>query len=96
LEPGNPGLMSDLANFFIESNRNLNEVPGLMDKAMALAKNKIDYYDYLNIKGWGLYKQGKYKEALDVLQKTWDEAPFKVYSIRSHYEEVKMAVAAQK
>ena len=96
LEPENPGRMNDLANFFINSNRNLSEIPELMDKAMALAKSKIDYYDYLNIKGWGLYKQNKYKEALDILQKTWDEAPFKVYSIRSHYEEVKMAVAAQK
>jgi TolB-like protein len=96
LEPESPGRMSDLANFFINSNRNLSEIPELMDKAMALAKSKIDYYDYLNIKGWGLYKEGKYKEALDILQKTWDEAPFKVYSIKSHLDEVKMAFAAQK
>ena len=61
---------------------------------MGLAKNKIEYYDYLNIKGWGLYKQGKAKEALEILQKCWDEAPFKLYSIRSHYEEVKMAVGS--
>jgi TolB-like protein/lipopolysaccharide biosynthesis regulator YciM len=96
LEHDNPGRMNELANFLIESNRNLNEVSGLMDKAMELAKNKIDYYDYLNIKGWGLYKQGKNKEALEILQKCWDEAPFKLYSIRSHYEEVKMAVGSLK
>jgi TolB-like protein/Tfp pilus assembly protein PilF len=96
LEHDNPGRMNELANFLIESNRNLNEVSGLMDKAMELAKNKLDYYDYLNLKGWGLYKQGKNKEALEILQKCWDEAPFKVYSIKSHLDEVKMVVAAQK
>jgi tetratricopeptide (TPR) repeat protein len=96
LEHDNPGRMNELANFLIESNRNLNEVSGLMDKAMELAKNKLDYYDYLNLKGWGLYKQGKTREALEILQKCWDEAPFKLYSIRSHYEEMKMAVASLK
>jgi TolB-like protein len=96
LEHDNPGRMNELANFLIESNRNLNEVSGLMDKAMELAKNKLDYYDYLNLKGWGLYKQGKTREALEILQKCWDEAPFKLYSLRSHYEEMKMAVASLK
>jgi hypothetical protein len=67
-----------------------------MDKAMKLAANKVDYYDYLDIKGWGLYKQGKNKEALEILQKCWDEAPFKVYSIKSQYEEVKKVVASLK
>ena len=27
---------------------------------------------YLDTKGWGLFKQGKYQEALGVLQKSWD------------------------
>ncbi|MCJ7446512.1 MAG: hypothetical protein MUO72_02345 [Bacteroidales bacterium] len=26
----------------------------------------------LDCKGWGLYKQGKNEEALDMLQKSWD------------------------
>ena len=95
LEPVYQGELIDFANLLIESNIMLNEVSGLMDRAMKLAKNKTDYYDYLNTKGWGLYKQGKNKEALELLQKCWDEAPFKLYSIRSHYEEVKMAVAGQ-
>ena len=30
-----------------------------MDLAMALANSKVDYYKYMDIKGWGLYKQGK-------------------------------------
>jgi tetratricopeptide (TPR) repeat protein len=31
-----------------------------------------DNYDYLFCKGWGLYKQGKYKEAIDILQRSYD------------------------
>ena len=68
----------------------------MMDKAMALAKDKMTYYEFLNTKGWSLYKQGKNKEALEIIQKAWDETPYKVYSIRSHLEEVKKAVAGQK
>ncbi len=58
---------------------------------MELAANKVDYYEYLNTKGWALFKQGKNQEALEIIQKAWDEAPFKLYSIRSHLEEVKKA-----
>lgn len=96
LEPENVGRIYGLAYFSIISNRNLNEVPELMDKAMQLAPNKIDYYNYSDMKGWSLYKQGKYQESLEILQRTWDEAPFKLYSIRSHLEEVKKAVEVQK
>jgi tetratricopeptide (TPR) repeat protein len=67
-------------------------MPELLDKAIKLAPNKYDYYDYLNTKGWYLYKQGKYKEALEILQETWDEAPFKLYSFKSRLEEVKKLV----
>ena len=96
LEPENTGRLIGLANFFIENNRKLDAVSELMDKAMKLAKNKVDFYNYMNTKGWALYKQGKTKEAMGILQKCWDEAPYKLYPIRSHYEEVKKAVGSQK
>ena len=79
LEPENPWRMSQFAWFLINNSRNLNEVPELMDKAMLLASNKLFYYDYLESKGWSLYKLGKNREALEILQKTWDEVPFKLY-----------------
>jgi AraC-like DNA-binding protein/tetratricopeptide (TPR) repeat protein len=91
LEPDNPERMFILADFFIETNRNPGEVPGLIDKALALASNKMDYNKYLDLKGWGLYKQGKNKEALEVLEKTWNGVPFPLYSIRSHLETVRKA-----
>lgn len=93
LDPGNPIRLYGFANFLIESKRSLEEVSDIMDKAMASAPGKLNYYEYLNTKGWGLYKQGKNKEALEIIQKAWDEAPFKLYSIRSHLEEVKKTVA---
>jgi hypothetical protein len=63
---------------------------------MELAQNRVDYFNYSDTKGWGLYKQGSYQEALEVLQKTLDEAPYKLYSIKSHLEEVKKAIADNK
>jgi tetratricopeptide (TPR) repeat protein len=96
LDPGNPKILYAFAKFLIENKRSLEEVSDIMDKAMASAPSKLDYYEYLNTKGWGLYKQGKYKEALEIIQKAWDEASFKLYSIRSHLEEVKKAVGGQK
>ena len=95
LEPQNTWLMNQFAWFLINNNLNLNEVPVLMDKAMLQASNKLLYYDYLETKGWSLYKIGKNREALEILQKTWDEAPFKLYSIKSHLEEVKKVVAKE-
>jgi AraC-like DNA-binding protein/tetratricopeptide (TPR) repeat protein len=96
LEPENPAYMKQFADFLINNNLNLNEVTGLMDMAIKFAQNKYDYYNYLDTKGWSLYKQGKYKEALEILQKAWDEAPFKLYSFKSHLEEVNKMVASQK
>jgi AraC-like DNA-binding protein/tetratricopeptide (TPR) repeat protein len=92
MDPGNPTRMHRLANFLIDSNRSLEDVQGLMDKAMALARDRIYYYNYMDTKGWGLYKQSKYREALVILQRAWDEAPFKLYAIKAHLEEVKKAV----
>jgi tetratricopeptide (TPR) repeat protein len=95
LEPSNVGLMKAVSDYYIQFKRNLNEVPELMDIAMKIVKNRTDYYNYMDTKGWAYYKMGKNKEALAILQKVWDEAPYKIYTIRSHYEEVKKAVAGQ-
>lgn len=90
-DPDNPARLFRFATFLTETGRSLGEVPGLMDRAMQYAKNKVDYYNYLDEKGWGLYKQGRYNEALTIIEKAWNEAPYKLYAIRSHLEEVKKA-----
>lgn len=47
-------------------------------------------------KGWGLYKQGKYKEALGFLEKSWKIKPVYNHALYLHLEEVKKALASQK
>jgi AraC-like DNA-binding protein/tetratricopeptide (TPR) repeat protein/TolB-like protein len=95
LDPGNPERMNLLANKLIERNRNLDEVSELMNKALERASTQYDYYNYLDTKGFSLYKQGKNKEAMEILQKAWNETPFKIYSIKSHLEQVKKTFVTQ-
>jgi hypothetical protein len=59
-------------------------------------KLSSDDYNYLHTKGWGLFKQGKYQEALDILQKSWDlRRQYAIYDHEAylHLEAAKKAVA---
>jgi tetratricopeptide (TPR) repeat protein len=96
LEPDKPGRMNDLAYLLIDSERNITEGMNLVDKTLEL---KPDNYLFLHTKGWGLYKQGRYKDALDILQKSWDlRRKNAVYDHIAylHLEAAKKAVAEQK
>jgi len=96
LAPENPDRMNDLAWLLIDKDININEGLELADKALALSPG-----DYLIIdtKGWGLYKQGKYQEASEILQKSWNLRKEKaIYNHEAflHLEAAKKAVAGQK
>jgi tetratricopeptide (TPR) repeat protein len=93
LEPENPNRLNSLAWFLINKDRKINEGLELVDKALNL---RPDYYNYLDTKGWGLYKQGKYQEALVTLEKSWNLKPRYNHNIYLHLEEAKKAVASQK
>jgi Tfp pilus assembly protein PilF len=67
LEPENLVRLNNLAYFLIDKDRNTNQGLEIVAKALELSP---DNYGSLHIKGWGLYEQGKYKEALDLLQKS--------------------------
>jgi tetratricopeptide (TPR) repeat protein len=96
LESDNPDRVNILAYFLIDKERNINEGVELIDKVLEeIPENFI----YLHTKGWGLYKQGKYKEALEILQKSWDlRRQLAVYDHEAylHLEAAKRAVAGQK
>ena len=95
-EPENPVRMNDLAHFLIEKDRNVSEGMDYVEKALQL---NSDNYNFLYTKGWGLYKQGKYREALDLLQKSWDLRRVKaIYDHEAylHLEAAKKAVESQK
>jgi TolB-like protein/Tfp pilus assembly protein PilF len=96
LEPDSPVRLNRLAFFLIDKDRNINQGLVLVDKALALSPDK---YSYLDCKGWGLFKLGKYQEALDILQKSWDlRRQNAVYDHEAyiHLEKAKKAVARQK
>ena len=93
LEPENPLINNILAYFLIDKDRNINEGMELIEKALKLSPEN---YNYLHTEGWGLYKQGKYQEALELLQKSWDLRPIYRHRIFLHLEAAKKAVANQK
>ncbi len=95
-EPENPARINNLAYFLINRDRNINEGLELVEKALEI---NPDSYNSLHTKGWGLYKQGKYREALDILQKSWDlRRQYAVYNHEAylHLEAVKKVIANQK
>jgi len=93
LEPQNPLRMNNLAYFLIDKNLNLNEGMEIVNKALELSP---DDCECLHTMGWGYYKKGKYQEALDILQKSWDLRRGKtIYNHEAflHLEAAKEAVA---
>jgi len=93
LEPENPWRMRNLAYLLIEKELNVGEGMELIEKALEL---RPDSYTLLQAKGLGFYKQGNYKEALELLQQSWDirmEHARYNHEAFLHLEEAKKAVA---
>jgi len=92
LDPRNPSRMSDLAWFLIDKNINVNEGVDLIQKSLEL---RPDNWYSLDTKGWGLYKQGRYEEALKVLTDAWEIKPRYYQEGYEHIQEVKKALSSQ-
>jgi Tfp pilus assembly protein PilF len=96
LEPDKPDKLNNLGRFLIDKDQKINEGLTLIDRALEINPSN---FDYLDTKGWGLYKQGKHKEALEILQKSWDlrrEQAIYDHEANLHLEAAKKAVARQK
>jgi tetratricopeptide (TPR) repeat protein len=94
--PDNAPVINALAWLLINQDRNVDEGMELVDKALKLSPNDCDYLD---TKGWGLYKKGQYQLAMEMLQKSWDiRMKDAIYSQESfdHLEAAKKAVTSQK
>ena len=92
-EPENTSCMNNLGWFLILQDRNINEGMELLNKALKIRPNN---YIYLENKGLGLYKQGKYKEALECVEKGWKLRPVYDQSSYLFLEKVRKAAADQK
>ena len=93
LQSEDPVRLNNLAYFFIDRDQNLNEGLELINKALELSP--ISWY-MLDTKGWGLFKQGNYKEALKYIQKADSLKPIYDHELYLHLEVAKKAVANQK
>ena len=93
LEPESPVRMNNLAYLLIEKELNINEGMELIEKAL---EQRPDNSYFLHTKGLGLYKQGNYRDALDILQQSWDlrmERARYSHEIFQNLEKAKKAVA---
>lgn len=90
LDPDNPDIMHFLAWFLIDQDINIREGVELVEKVLAQLPEESYTMDTY---GWGLYKLGKYKEALDVLNKSWELRGAYDPEIHQHLEEVKKAIS---
>jgi AraC-like DNA-binding protein/tetratricopeptide (TPR) repeat protein len=95
LEPESQARISSLSNFLIDKERDIEEGLELAETALEM---KPDNYNFLHNKGWGLFKQGKYSEAVELLQNSWDlRMQNSIYNHKAfqHLETAKRAAAGQ-
>jgi tetratricopeptide (TPR) repeat protein len=93
LEPDNPQRLNNLGYYLI--NRDINPAEGLnlTHKAVDLSPES---FEFLDSEGWGLFKLGKYEEALKLLEKSDSLKPVYNYELSLHLEAVRKAIANQK
>ncbi|TFH39039.1 MAG: tetratricopeptide repeat protein [Bacteroidia bacterium] len=92
LEPDNLIWTRDFAWFLIDNDINIEEGIQLSDYIL---DSFPDYWPSLDAKGWGLYKQGRYEEALKLLKDSWDLKPAYSHTGYLHIKEVEQMLASQ-
>jgi tetratricopeptide (TPR) repeat protein/AraC-like DNA-binding protein len=94
LNPEDAYTLNNLAWILIDKDRNIVEGMELIERALNSNPNNPFFID---TKGWGLFKQGKYDEALKVLEKARETYnPGTGGYIFNHIQEVEKAIASQK
>jgi len=96
LAPQDIEVMHALALFLIRNEINVDEGIELINQAFETNQTNTDLLVKLHhLKGWGLYKQGKNREALEHLIKAWELRPFYDHENFLHIREVEQALASQ-
>jgi tetratricopeptide (TPR) repeat protein len=82
-----------LGKHLIDHDRDIERGLELIDKALEL--NPDHGWYFLDSKGWGLYKQGKYQEALKILHRCRDLQIYYNHELTLHIEEAEKALSKQ-
>ncbi len=90
LDPLNPQRMYVLARVLIKADINLEEGLELAEKAV---KFEPGYYSILHTYGLGLFKQGKYKKAMEILDQAWEAKGIFDLDLKRDMEAVEKALA---
>ena len=92
IEPDNLVWTRDFAWFLIDNDIDIEEGIALSEKIL---ESLPEYWPSLDAKGWGLYKLGKYDEALRLLKDSWDLKPAYSHTGYLHIQEIEKVVASQ-
>jgi tetratricopeptide (TPR) repeat protein len=92
LEPERAVRLNSLGYFLIDTDTDIDEGLALVEKA--LVKDPENNY-YLDSKGWGMYKKGLYREALEILERAWELKPEYSHVLYLHLEAARKAVAGK-
>jgi tetratricopeptide (TPR) repeat protein len=96
LQPDDQESLFNLGWFLIDKKGDISKGLELVGKVL---KSDPENYEYLDAKGWGLYKQGKFNDALETLEKSWVvrmKNGIYNYPAYLHMEAAKKAVSTQK
>jgi tetratricopeptide (TPR) repeat protein len=93
LNPNNHWFKNNLALLLIKNDINIEEGIKLADQALERSQ---DNFNYQYTKGLGLFKQGKYAEALVPLEKSWSARPYYEQDLYMIIQEARKVVANQK
>jgi len=89
LDPNNPRRMYSLARILIKNDINLEEGMELAEKAVKLEPG---FYGILHVYGLGLFKQGKYEQAMEILNQAWEARGIYDLEIKRDIQEVEKAL----
>jgi tetratricopeptide (TPR) repeat protein len=91
LDPDDPQVLEGLAWHLIEYDINLEEGMALIERSVKLDP---ETYNIVDTWGWGLYKSGRYEEALEALHKAQDLRSLYDPLLLGQIQAVEMAIAS--
>jgi tetratricopeptide (TPR) repeat protein len=92
LSPQRIGWNQELARFLIYHDINVDEGMEIISKGL---QNWPENEYFLQLKGWGLYKQAKYEESVQLLSIMWDKSIGFNTELYNHLNEARQALANQ-